>query len=90
MATKYSMRVRDAESGEVVPVALFSDLLNKDTLHALCVTMLDYVDGASVIEVIDLDTGEVVTNVECYFTDDDDCDNDCGYDPYLGCFTDDC
>ena len=20
----------------------------------------------------------------------DDCDNDCGYDPYLGCFTDDC
>lgn len=21
---------------------------------------------------------------------DDDCDYDCGYDPYLGCFTDDC
>lgn len=20
----------------------------------------------------------------------EDCDNDCGYDPYLGCFTDDC
>jgi hypothetical protein len=20
----------------------------------------------------------------------DDCDNDCGFDPYLGCFTDDC
>ena len=22
--------------------------------------------------------------------DFDDCDNDCGFDPYLGCFTDDC
>lgn len=21
---------------------------------------------------------------------EDDCDDDCGYDPYLGCFTDDC
>ena len=22
--------------------------------------------------------------------DYDDCDNDCGFDPYLGCYTDDC
>ena len=20
----------------------------------------------------------------------DDCDNDCGFDPYMGCYTDDC
>ena len=24
------------------------------------------------------------------FFDDFDCDNDCGFDPYMGCFTDDC
>lgn len=89
MATKYSMRVHDVESGEVVPVALFSDLLDRDTLHALSCAMSDYVSGASAIEVIDLDTGEVVVDI-AYLFPDDDCDNDCGYDPYLGCFTDDC
>lgn len=27
---------------------------------------------------------------EDFYYEDDDCDDDCGFDPYLGCYTDDC
>lgn len=45
------------------------------------------------IYIIDVDTGEVLAEckpeVEDY-GDWDNCDDDCGFDPYLGCYTDDC
>ena len=51
------------------------------------------------VAVVDETTGEVLWNyADCVAggwnaeIEDwhDDCDNDCGFDPYLGCFTDDC
>lgn len=89
MATKYSMEVCDAETGEYTPVALFSDIIPAEVLHELCVTLFENVKGASTVLVVDMDTGEVVAEAaEPY--DEPDCDNDMGYDPYLGCYTDDC
>jgi len=92
MATKYSMEVLDAETREWTPVALFSDIIPVDVLADMGRTLWNDVDGADDVAVIDIDTGEVVW---CH-TDDtwqDEpafIDDDCGFDPYLGCYTDDC
>ena len=44
--------------------------------------------------ICDADTGELVATIENDDSGDDfddyDCDNDMGFDPYLGCYTDDC
>lgn len=63
MATKYSMEVCDAETGELTPVALFSDIIPTDVLYELCVTLYENVEGASSVLVFKVDTGEVVTEV---------------------------
>ncbi len=97
MATRYSMEICDAETGEYTPVALFSDIVPAEVLHELCVTLFENTEGASTVLCVDTDTGEVVA--EAAMLDDyalecmehmNDCDNDMGYDPYLGCYTDDC
>lgn len=91
MATKYSMEVCDAKTGEYTPIALFADFVPAHVLHELCVTLFENIEGASTVLVLDLDTGEVVA--EAAEPDDDpdwDCDEDMGFDPYLGCYTDDC
>lgn len=94
MATKYSMEVCDAETGEYTPVALFSDIVPADVLHELCVTLFENTEGASTVLVVDMDTGEVVAEAaEPGYNPDlepADIDDDCGYDPYMGCYTDDC
>ena len=93
MATKYSMEICDAETSEYTPVALFADFVPVDVLHDLCVTLFEDTEGASTVVVIDIDTGEVVAEVaeandypDPYW---DNYDNDCGFDPYMGCYTDD-
>ena len=69
MATKYSMEVCDAETGEYTPVALFSDIVPAYVLHDLCVTLFENTEGASTVLVVDMDTGEVVA--EAAEPDDD-------------------
>ena len=101
--TKYSMEIYDAELHCWTPVALFSDIVPHDILQKMCNTMWENVDGAGKIAVVDMDTGEVVVDVDpeacdndcenCYNPNCDrwdNCDDDCGFDPYLGCYTDDC
>lgn len=90
--TKYSMEIYDIELHCWTPVALFSDLLPHEALQEMCNTMWNNVDNAGKIAVIDMDTGEVVAECDPEISDDhwNNCDDDCGYDPYLGCFTDDC
>lgn len=91
MATKYSMEVFDAETREWTPVALFSDIVPVEVLADMGRTMWSNVDDAGDIAITDMDTGEVVW---CH-TDDtwqDEpawIDDDCGFDPYMGCYTDD-
>ena len=36
------------------------------------------------------DYGDLIEGGDDDYDYGDDCDYDCGYDPYLGCFTDDC
>ena len=95
MATKYCMEViacNDDTVEEVVPVALFSDAVPADVLHELCVTMFENTEGASTVVCIDMDTGEVVAEAAEPDPDFEDWgyNEDCGYDPYMGCYTDDC
>ena len=94
MATKYSMEICDAETGEYTPVALFSDIVPAEVLHELCVTLFENTEGASTVLCVDMDTGEVVAEAaEPYYNPDlepADIDDDMGFDPYLGCYTDDC
>ena len=92
MATKYSMEICDAETSEYTPVALFADFVPVDVLHDLCVALFEDTEGASTVVVIDTDTGEVVAEVaEANDYPDPYCgyNEDCGFDPYLGCYTDD-
>ena len=90
MATRYSMEICDAETGEYTPVALFSDIVPAEVLHELCVTLFENTEGASTVLCVDTDTGEVVAEAAELDYYEPDCDNDCGFDPYLGCYTDDC
>lgn len=93
MATKYSMRAINLETNEETPLALLSDDMGWELLQQLCEVVSQYTIGSARIEVIDMDTGEV----EAEFTSSDDepdpdwgFNEDCGYDPYMGCYTDDC
>ena len=90
MATKYSMEIRGAESGELTSVALFSDLLTAEVLLDLCHAMALNVEGADAIFVTDMDTGEIVCDLDLDPDPDWGFNEDMGYDPYMGCYTDDC
>ena len=91
MATKYSMKVQDTDTRNWTPVALFSDLIPLDILADMGHIMWSEIDGVDDIAIVDMDTNEVVW---CYSNDaqpDEPAwiDDDCGFDPYLGCYTDD-
>lgn len=91
MATKYSLDVLDAETRVWTSVALFSNILPIEVLADMGRTMWNNVDGAEDVAVIDLDTGEVVWyyTADAWQDEPDNCDDDCGFDPYMGCYTDD-
>ena len=94
MATKYSINTYN--DGEWTGVALFADTIDTriiiDTACAIYENSNDYADVA----VIDMDTGEVLWNgVDAEEYDDPDFEDwgfneDDGFDPYMGCYTDDC
>ena len=87
MATKYSGRwCRDGASESI---ALFSDKVSVESLQAWVDFIWDHRKNLEWVDVIDMDTGEVVAD-RYAFDEVDNCDDDCGFDPYLGCYTDDC
>ena len=87
MATKYSGRwCRDGASESI---ALFSDKVSVDSLQDWVDSIWDNHENLDWVDVIDMDTGEVVAD-RYSFDEVDNCDDDCGFDPYLGCYTDDC
>ena len=90
MATKYSMEICDAETGEYTPVALFADIVPAEVLHELCVTLFENTEGASTVVVVDVDTGKVVAEVAESDYEPDDWDREMGFDPYEGCYSYDC
>lgn len=93
--TKYCVNVYQNENWE--SIALFSDKVSLDAMIEFAIVQFEngnslLTPGAN-IAVIDLDTGEVLWNWLDAENEDFEpnwIDDDCGFDPYLGCFTDDC
>lgn len=72
-------------------VALFSDDVPFEILR-------DFVDSLWTqnyedtrwIDIIDMKTGKIIYDRDNLENETDNCDDDCGFDPYMGCYTDDC
>lgn len=90
--TRYSARwCKNGDGSEGECIALFSCDVPFET-------MKDFVDSLWTetyedvrwLDILDMETGEVIYNRDNWDYEVDDCDNDCGFDPYMGCYTDDC
>lgn len=95
--TKYSCDIHTIEGWETV--ALFSDKASLAAMTAFALAQYDCGNSleapCDAVNVIDMDTGEILWDSYSYFHDVDDfepadIDDDCGFDPYEGCFTFDC
>lgn len=95
--TKYSCDIHTTEDWE--SIALFSDKVSLEAMGAFIGAEFECGNSlyapCDAIRVIDLTTGEIVLEAEVGDGDDDDYadwdyNEDMGFDPYLGCFTDDC
>ena len=95
--TKYSVSVFDGKSWE--GIALFADRVDFDAMVNFCVEQFQ--NGNSIttpaenIHIADLETGEILWDWRQDFDPrndpaDWDYNEDCGFDPYMGCYTDDC
>ena len=91
MATKYSAQW--SKRGNTEGIALFSD----EVPHEVLVDFIDSLwancaDDISYCTVIVMDPGEVIHDRDGWDEPDPDWgfNEDCGYDPYMGCYTDDC
>lgn len=87
MATKYSGRW--CIDGASESIALFSDKISLAALQEWVDSIWENHDNLEWVDVLDMDTGEVVAD-RYSFDEVDNCDDDCGFDPYMGCYTDDC
>ena len=92
MANKYTISTYN--NGEVKTVAVFANTINlRVIIDTACAIYEDSNDYADVL-VMDVDTGEILWNgVDAEEYDDPgdwDFNEDMGYDPYMGCYTDDC
>lgn len=87
--TKYSIRFA-INYGTFEEAALFSEWVPTMTLVNFCDDLSNDIDNCTAVEAIDLETDSIVygiyANEESEF---DTCDDDCGFDPFLGCYTDD-
>lgn len=93
--TKYSCDIHTAEDWE--SIALFSDKMSFEAMGAFISAEFECGNSllapCDAVRVVDLTTGEIVLEAEVGDAEDyepADIDDDCGFDPYLGCFTDDC
>ena len=92
MATRYSVSVINGWSSE--GIALFADTADLDAMIDFCVKQ--FISHNSPIEnitIVDLETGELLWNYADTLyqpAEPQDIDSDCGFDPYLGYFTDNC
>lgn len=91
MATKYSFDVLDSATRNWESIALFSDIIPEEYLVDMACALWNDLDGADDLAVVNMDTGEIVWNAaDAQEYDDEGFDLDMGFDPYLGCYTDDC
>ena len=94
--TRYSCQVY--VNGNWEGLALFADTASIDAMIHFCDEQFDLVNNLTMpaedICLVDMETGEVLW---CWSEDHPDVNEedwgeneDCGFDPYLGCYTDDC
>lgn len=91
--TKYSIRFA-INHGTFEEAALFSEWVPAMTLVNFCDDLSNDIDNCTAVEAIDLETDSVVYGIYADEEledeeDPDTCDDDCGFDPFLGCYTDD-
>lgn len=99
--TKYSVKYAQ-NYGIFKEVALFSKNIPDNVLVCFCDDLSNEIDNCTAVEVVDLETGAVVYGIyadedtggtvyEVYSDEEehDNRDDDCGFNPYLGCYTDD-
>lgn len=98
--TKYSIRFA-INHGTFEEAALFSDWIPAMTLVNFCDDLSNEIDNCTAVEAIDLETGVLVYGIyadedtgrtvyEAYSDGEgpDNYDDNYGFDPYLGCYTD--
>lgn len=83
--TKYSVKYAQ-NYGVFKEVALFSENVPHSTLVRFCEDLLTEIDNCTAVEAVDLETGAIFYDVYAK-EDSDNCDNDCGFDPFIGLFT---
>lgn len=92
--TKYSIHLA-INYGTFEEAALFSEWVPAISLVNFCDALSYEIDNCTAVEAIDLETDSVVYGIykeeepEDEGLEFDNCDDDCGFDPYLGCYTDD-
>lgn len=71
-------------TGENEPVSLACP--HYEERCANCPYLVENENGEWVCDIDEIPCGEIEY---CPAVEEDDCDNEVGYDPYLGCYTDD-
>ena len=96
MSTRYSVEI--VANGKSESIALFSDKASLSAMIAFADQQYDCGNSLTCpcddICIVDMETGEIVFDWNDEHSWDDNepswIDDDCGFDPYLGCYTDDC
>ena len=98
MSTRYSVKI--LVNGNWEGIALFSDKASLSAMEMFADQQFDMGNNltcpADNICILDMETGEVIFDWQDEHSSwDDDPDgwgynDDMGFDPYLGCYTDDC
>lgn len=89
--TKYSVNAYTKEGGAYTPIMLASSLLSYAEMAGIAQTLLEVCEFADRIEVVDLDTGEIVIDLSaCDDDEPSDDDLEMGFNPYLGGYDFDC
>ena len=88
---KYSMEEFDAETSKWERIAVFSDIIPLHVLADMGRIMWKNMVYAKDVAVMDIFTGEVLWRSSDDTWQDEPAwiDDDCGFDPYLGCYSDD-
>lgn len=79
---------------EEFPCALFSDATPEEVITTFCDDMHNAIDECDRVCAVNMETGVILYDVCSFGYNPDlepaDIDDDCGFDPYMGCYTDDC
>lgn len=94
MMTKYSVSAYTKDGWE--GVALFSDKADFNAMVEFCIEQFQNANSTLPCEhiaITDIETGEILWDINHDYEEGIDPypeDEDCGFDPYMGCYTDDC